>query len=221
MNCPILWPSNPDHFLFLWGALAGKLGCAYPLERPFLIGARGVLPGATETHPTRSRAAYDDSFVLMAPSKRPVLFAGSTHAYQLHSKLAQDANRDGVGDVGTIDPGRYVLTWKMRDGAGCPVFELTMPDGGKNIPCHRDIDHNGTAEAGGYTANAILFHTGFDAPPGADHASSIGCQTTSKKNLLLLEEAGHVLDYVLADASTLVTLAGELPAWDDETEPQA
>jgi len=221
VNTTSLWPAAPDQALFLWGAVAGKLGAQYPLQRPFLIGIRGVLPFAPESHPSRSRAAYDDCFVLIPPQKRQVLFAGSTHAYQLFSKLSPDVNHDGVGDVGTIDPGDYLLTWRMRDKVGCPVFELTMPDGGKNIPCSRDLDHDGTPNAGPFTANAVLFHTGYDAPPGADHSSSISCQTTSLPNLLAMEAAGKVLDYRLRTVESILTLVSELPTWDDATEPNA
>lgn len=209
----ILWPQSTYQAIWQWPALAGKLGCGFPLPRPFLIGIRGVDLGADSSHETRSKASYDDTFCLLPAGRPHALFRGSSHAYQLFSKLSPDVNRDGVGDVATIRPGRYVLTWKMDDKAGCPVFELTMPDGGKNIPSARDVNHDGIADPGPYTANAVLFHSGFDAPAGADHRSSIACQTTSVANLKLMKQAGHVIDYVLATADEAVRLVAELPTW--------
>lgn len=222
MDCSSLWPSKPDQSLFLWGAIAGKLGCKYPLERPFLIGVRGVKLFGLEPHPTRSVAEYDDAFVLLPPGKRQVFFPGATHAMQRHSSASPDVDGDGQGDVATIDTGRYLLIWKTDDRAGCPIFELTTHDGLKAISCHRDLDHDGIAESPGYKATAVLMHTGpFDSPPSAEHKSSIACQVTGLTNLLAMRAAGKVLDYVLTTAENLVTLVSELPSWDDVTEPQA
>jgi hypothetical protein len=215
VNTAALWPKSTYRALYQWPALAGKLGCTWPLTRPFLLGIRGVGLGDDNSHETRSRAVYDDSFCLLPAGKPHALFRGSSHAYQLFSKQSPDVNRDGIGDVATINPGRYLLTWKMDDGAGCPVFELTMPVGAKDIPCARDLNHDGSAELGPYTANAVLFHSGYDAPPGAAHSSSIACQTTSVANLKLMKQAGHVIDYVLTTAEEAVRLVAELPPWEE------
>ncbi len=215
-----LWPTKTDQAIWFYGALAAKLGAVAPYPRPFLIGIRGVVLGANQSHETRSKAAYDDSFILCQHGKMHALFRGSSHAYQLYSKLSPDVNHDGVGDVATINPGRYVCTWKMDDGVGCPVFEITLPNGGKDLPAARDVNHDGLADAGPYTANAVLFHSGYDAPPGAAHGSSIACQTTSLENLKRMKAAGHVIDYVLITAEEAVRLVSELPAWDTLVEPE-
>ncbi len=215
--CSSLWPAPNAFPTNHWAHLAGKLGAPFPLVRPFLIGLRGASLGATETHETRSKAAYDDTFVLLSPSDAPVAFKGSSHAYQLFSKLSPDVNHDGFGDVGTINTGRYLLTYRGTDKVGCPLFELTMPDGNKNIPCMRDVKHSGVAEPGNYTANAILFHTGYDRPEGAEHGSSIACQTTSLVNLKAMRAAGHLIDYSLAEASDAVELMRD---FEPGTEPE-
>lgn len=214
----ILWPQSTYQAIWHWPALAGKLGCSFPLARPFLIGIRGVDLGADASHPVKAVAKYNESFCLLPAGKPHALFRGSTHPMQLRSGASPDVNGDGVGDVAMIDPGRYLLTWKMDDRAGCPVFELTTPTGGKNIVCRRDLDHDGIAEAGPYFCDSILFHTGpFDAPANAEHKSSIGCQCASLANLQLLKQAGHVIDYALITAEEAVRLVSELPAWVEPT----
>lgn len=201
-----LWPPDSVAPINWWGYLSGKIGAPYPLVRPFLIGLRGVELFTTETHETRSKVSYDDTAILLPPGKLPVVFKFSSHAYQLFSKLSPDVNHDGVGDVGTINPGRYVLTLKGADKIGCPIFELTLPNGNKNIPCARDVAHTGIAQLGSYTADSVLFHTGFDAPLGAEHRSSIACQTCSLPDLKAMRDAGHVIDYELTTADYAVEL---------------
>lgn len=216
----ILWPTKTDQAIWFYGALAAKLGVEAPYPRPFLIGIRGVKLGAAQSHETRSVAEYDDSFVLCAQGKMHKLFAGATHAMQKRSGASPDVNHDGEGDVATIDPGRYVLTWKVDDRAGCPVFEVTTAEGAKEIPCHRDLDHDGIAETPGHRATAVLMHTGpFGRPPNAEHSSSIACQVTDLPSLLLMKSAGHAIDYVLTTADEVVRLASELPAWDAIAPP--
>jgi hypothetical protein len=215
-----LWPSRTDHAIWFWGAVAAALGAKLPYTRPFLIGIRGVMLLENESHETRSVAKYDDAFCLMASGKVHRLFSGATHAMQLRSGASPDVNHDGVGDVATIDPGRYLLIWKQDDRAGCPVFELVNPDFSKEIACHRDTDHDGLAETPGQKATAVLFHTGpFGRPPNAEHSSSIACQVTDLPSLLMMKSAGHVIDYVLITAEEAVRIVGELPKWDEIAPP--
>lgn len=224
MDCSILWSglhgktiTEEAALQMKWGALSGRLG-AVP-SSPFLLGIRGVALGAKESSKTRSKVAYDDTFCFYYPAGGIYLFAGSTHAFQLFSKQSPDVNGDGVGDVATIMPGHYVMTWKMDDAAGCPIFEISNPDGAKLIDCLRDVDHDGVAEAGPHKASAILFHTGpFGSPPNAAHKYSIGCQTTGKAPLVEMRDHAHVFPYVLVTAQTAVEIAQQLPSFVD-TEP--
>jgi hypothetical protein len=208
-----LWPgSEPGESTTHWGWLAGELGADFPLIRPFLIGIRGVAPREDETHELVARPAYDDSFVLLSPDPvPPYLFPGATHAYQLDSKLSPDVDGDGRGDVGTIRPGRFVLTLAVEKPF--PIFTLTMAGTGSgNIPCFRDTDHDGEYSPAEITrsslASAVLLHTGWDAPAASAHRSSIACQTCNASNLELVathaKRHGGKVDYVLVDAESLI-----------------
>lgn len=200
-----------------WGYLAGKLFKKPKQERPWLVGIRGLMLWAQEPHPTRHRQAYDDTFVWLPKDGSVQLFPGSTHAYQLYSKLSPDVNGDGVGDVGTIDPGLYVLHALQSK---FQMFELTMPDGGKLIPCTRDTNHDGVPEADRhYKASGILFHTGFDAPAGAEHRSSIGCQTCSLEYLRMMRAAGETIDYALASAEAVSAIMEGFDDGAHDTDP--
>lgn len=230
--CAVIWPrEDAGDDIVHWGFIAGRLGAPTTLSRPFLIGIRGAAPFDRETHQTVSRPKYDDTFVLLTGDAPPVVFAASTHAYQVDSREAPDVNHDGRPDVGSIRSGRYLLR-DMRTG-GYPIFELTLPDGSKQIPAYRDTDHDGViseAEArqaeqarpdparpsdevgsDGYYAVSVLLHTGFDAPADSAHRSSIACQTCSLKWLTLLSAAakpsGGLIDYTLVNADALIPIA--------------
>jgi hypothetical protein len=204
MDTTKLWcpPSvDPDNW---WGDLLGQLSGKLNDSMSNLIGIRGVCPWANESHGSISKVAYDDSFILLMRGKPPSLFNGSSHAYQLFSKLSPDVNGDGIGDVGTIIPGSYLLTYC---GDKYPVFELTMPDGNKKIPCYRDLKHDGNPSKDHiYEATDVLAHTGFDAPPDATHRSSIACQTFSLEYLQLMEKAGHKINYYLITVEKAIEL---------------
>lgn len=212
-DCSKLWPEPPISEREHWGLIVGKLcrkyGIEEPLKRGFLLAIRGAKRFSRETHPTVSKADYDDTAVLLTADGLlpPYVFEFSTHAYQLDSKLSPDVNHDGRGDVATIDPGYYVAHAR---GGKYPVFEVTMPDGSVALPCHRDVDHDGIAEVGGCTADGVLIHTGYDAPADSEHHSSIACQTTRVDQLRTLEvEAirhGGDLTYVLELAEDLLPL---------------
>lgn len=219
-----LWPSSaPNDKIDHWGWLAGKLGATTPLARPFLIGIRGVRPNEPETHRLVIRATYDDTFVLLDADGlfAPVMFPGSSHAYQLNSRASPDVNHDGVGDVGTILPGKFVLT----ECAGkYPVFTVTLPNGDENLPCTRDLRHDGTEQEGPYTADSILVHWGYNAPADSDHKSSIGCQTLDGQWLRLLHDRcakhGGKADYVLITADNAIEILKDSPFQDLEpTKP--
>jgi hypothetical protein len=230
--CAVIWPrDDAGDDIVHWGFVAGRLGATPELPRPFLIGIRGAAPFDRETHQAVSRPKYDDTFVLLTSDAPPVVFAAATHAYQVDSREAPDVDHDGRPDVGAIRCGRYLLR-DMRTG-GYPIFELTLPDGTKQIPAYRDTDHDGVIsdaevkqaeqarpnparpgdEVGsdGYYAVSVLLHTGFDAPPDSQHRSSIACQTCSLKWLTLLSAAAKpssgLIDYVLVNAADLVPIA--------------
>ena len=147
----------------------------------------------------------------------PVVFAGATHAYQLYSSESPDVSGDGIGDVGSIRPGRYVLRLVSSNP---PEFSIKMPDGSPDLPAYRDTDHDGViseAEAlasevmtrgrqvikgKGATANAVLFHPGWDVrKPGTSRSfSSIACQTAPLSSMQRLARAGSPIDFVLTNA---------------------
>lgn len=194
-----------------YGYLAGKCGAAPILARPFLIGLRNF--------PVTDAPKYDDKFVLLTNEDLPVIFSGATHAYQLNSTESQDLNHDGVGDVACICPGSYILTDALS--APYPIFILTTPDGNGNVPAWRDTNHDGKFSdselAVKTTANAVLFHTGWDAPPDSAHRSSIACQTTSLKWLQAMHAAcqkakGKIIDYCLINNDDAEKIMAEFVA---------
>jgi hypothetical protein len=214
----ILWPapgvSSTEHY----GWLAGKLGAAPQLPRPFLIGIRGVVPFSAETHATIAAPKYDDSFVFLTPEAvPPYVFAAASHPYQRDSKLSPDIDGDGRGDVGCIRPGRFELTLALEKPY--PIFTLTMVGGYDRIPCFRDTNHDGQYSAAEISqqsfATAVLLHTGFDAPPDSEHRSSIACQTCSAPDLRYMASHarayGRKIDYVLLEADEAIAMIAESP----------
>lgn len=213
-NCRALWATSPVDSVNRYAYLAGKLGAAPELSRPFLICIRGAALGEDETHEMHARPAYDDTGVLLTRTSMPLVFRMGTHSYQVDSRESPDVNRDGRGDVGSILPGRFIL----RDtGAGkYPVFRVLMPDGSDRIPCQRDVNHDGAIGGeelvNAYTATSILLHTGWDAPPDSPHRSSIGCLTASATTLGGIHheavKADGKIDCVLETAERCVELLG-------------
>lgn len=223
-SCAKLWPPNDPvraslHWSHLAGILLGRNGMGHTLERPLLIGIRGAAPGDAETHEIHSRPSYDDSYVLVQKTTMPMLFRGATHAYQLDSRAAPDENGDGRGDVGSIRPGRFVLT--DTDSQPSPIFTVALPDGSTKIPAWRDLNHDGRLDdterdraeaarkgnqvnADGYFATAVLVHVGWPI------RSSISCLTMDERYLFEIRHAARYhdgkLDCILEDASELATI---------------
>lgn len=223
--CARLWPDPaPGNNWAHWVVIAEKLGAVFPLRRAFLLCIRNVEPWATQTHPLEIVPRYNDTGVLLSanPQIPPAVFAMSSHAYQWNSRASPDIDGDGKGDVGTIKPGRFVAHLRADK---YPVFELTLPDGNKNLPCLRDVTHMGKPEAES-TADSILIHWGYNAPADSTHSSSIGCWTMDGPELNLLKseaaKADGAVDCCLELAENVLKLVpDESPKWDDETEPQA
>jgi len=242
-ECAAIWPlpdeKRPDVH---WRKLLALLGIPFSAARTALLGIRGAYPFATQAHRLIHSPRFDDTFVLCAGGVPPVIFRGSTHAYQARSGESPDVGSpaspkpDGKGDVGSIRPGVYKLTFRDKT----PIFELTMPDGSREIPCHRDVDGDGfvseeeaerseqtttgaQAKPGaGMFATAVLFHPGFnDTKPGTDRSfSSIACQTAELRDVRnLLAVGGRVIDYALATAEQVADCAHVLRATPDP-EPE-
>lgn len=228
--CKSLWPpaGDPIEAILHWGWLSGALGAEPSLPRPFLIALRGVEPYASETHDLKHAPRYDDCFIFYAHGKPTQVFNGATHAYQRDSRLSPDVDGDGRGDVGSIRPGRYLLT-DLRAGEEV-IFHITNPDGTDRLPAWRDYDHDGQlsveemqrsesarkgAQVGssGTWASSILLHGGVDSPPGAKHRFSIGCFTAPvavRAHLAVAAKPyGGKIDLVLMNAWDLIPLAEE------------
>ncbi len=214
VDTTLLWPPPDEGGGWAhWIVIAERLGAASPPQRPLLLGTRGVRLFEEKSHEPVARAAYDDTFVLIQHQPQdgvrftpPAMFPGSTHAYQTRSKASPDVNRDGEGDVGTIKPGDFCMTLRY-DGA-YPFFVIFDRSGNENLPCFRDLNHDGKWEDGPYTANSILFHIGYDAPDDSHHRSSIGCQTARLPWLQLMascaKDAGGKIDYMLRNVQDVL-----------------
>jgi hypothetical protein len=224
-DCSDLWPRDEriETALTHWAFVAGRLGADPALPRPFLICIRGAKPYALESHTLVHSPVYDDTGVLLVRDSYPVVFPMATHAYQARSKASPDVNRDGLGDVGSVRPGRYLLT-DLLNGKEV-IFHVTMPDGSPRLPCWRDFDGDKKlspeemqrsedartgAQVGtdGTWADSILLHGGLDSPPDAKHKYSIGCLTASVKWRALLAEkakpSGGKIDCVLTGVDELL-----------------
>jgi hypothetical protein len=243
-DCRHLWPeSSPTASLLHWSFLAGKLGADSALERPFLICLRGVRPFELETHPLVHEPVYDDTGVLLVRSEYPVVFPLATHAYQARSKASPDVNGDGLGDVGSVRPGRFVLHNVTDPGSAEIVFRVSMPDGSWRLRAWRDFDGDKKlspeemqqsedartgAQVGseGTWADSILLHGGIDEPPDRSgnapkHRFSIGCFTASRKwRQLIAEKCGPDgrADMVLINAADALPLVHGAPIDDGDSE---
>jgi hypothetical protein len=230
--CSRLWPA-PENEVVHWGMLAGKCGATPEMPRPFLLAIRGAKPGDAMTHQPVHRPGFDDTFALFVRDAHPVrIFTGSTHAFQLTSTQSPDTDGDGIGDVGSVRPGRYVM--HLLPGK-YPSFQIKSVDGSELLPAFRDFDHNGViseAEAAkslewkhgaqvnqsiGCYATGVLFHcvAGMGAPADVGHKGSIACFTAPLNRLELLRDAakpGTTIDMALVNAWELVDLVPALTA---------
>lgn len=228
VGCAGAWPRpGADQASFFRGMAGVPAGAA---QRPLLLAIRGAYPLATHSHRSIFQPIYDDTLVLVELTGKVTLFACSTHAFQLKSSESPDvggaggAPDDGIGDVASIRPGRYLLALQSNDP---PEFALTLPNGDGDIPAFRDTDHDGiisveeaeraeTATTGpqvepgvGMTANFVLLHPGFDVDkPGAGRKfGSIACQTAPLDVVTFLAKTSSHYDYVLRDASSFAAVA--------------
>jgi hypothetical protein len=226
-----LWPEAGaseaqkfDHY----ERLCRSLGQGMPASGPLLIGLRGVELNGLSTHPVVSKPAYDDTFVLLnqATGKRVLEFRGATHPYQKVMGSGVDANLDGMPDVGTIRPGRYVMLRQQADAAH-PKLWIKRAANDAVVPTWRDTDHSGVisesekqaseshqsgqqtrADIGDF-ATEVLLHPGFDATQSSGRRySSIGCQTAALVHVQAVA-AFPRLDYLLLDARDALTLLAQ------------
>jgi hypothetical protein len=203
-------------------ALLSAAGIGTRLDRPLLLGIRGLELGGTEPHDTISRPAYDDAFVLLAEGIVRE-FRGSTHPYQHTTRATVDVDHDGTPDVGTIRPGRYVM--QRLQTAPFPKLWIKGSATDPRVPTWRDTNHDGTitdaerdaseerqrgeqsAPDVGDFATEVLLHPGFDcAGPSGKAFSSIGCQTAHLSDVAAVATFAE-LDYLLLDARTLLDAA--------------
>jgi hypothetical protein len=179
---------------------------------PTLVALRGSFPNAARSHRSIHAPRYDDTFVAVGRDGHPQVFRGATHAYQLSS------SESPKGQVGSIRPGLYRIT--LVQNAPVPIFSVKLPSGSGDLPCWRDIDHDGVISAEeaelseeatkgpqvkageGMYANQVLVHPGWDtAKPGTGRAfSSIACLTAPLVELQRLARGGHTYDLILLDA---------------------
>lgn len=209
-----------------WASLCEIMGFELTVGRHTLIGLRGLALNASFTHPSASRAAYDDTFVWLDGDGSVRRFRGSTHSYQARSdKMGDDIDGDDRSDIATIRPGRYIgkNPHKFHGEVALDVYNL---EGTNHIPTYRDIDgdrgiadseqrfsarptHGSQVNEHGAYARGIKFHPGFDTKHDDGPFSSVGCQTAPREEIELLHKAEE-FDYVLLDAVEVLLALGHL-----------
>jgi hypothetical protein len=221
-----LWPDSnqPDGRYAHYRSLCEAFASDAAWTRPVLLGLRGVRLFGIRTHVVRSEPSYDDAFVLLdAETSGSVFeFRGASYPYQTTSRAAVDLDRDGQPDVALIRSGLYLLEPLAALFHGRPALHVRTHDSNGNIPCYRDLNHDGyfspeevakalraqygvqIATGVGAVAVGILFHPGFD-----DGMSSIGCQTASRKAIDALRRAGRT-DYLLVDGTDAIERARQI-----------
>ena len=246
-----VWPTEGasegdkfDHY----AALLSKSGAtdidAATADRPILVGLRGIKKGADKTHRTRADRKYDDTYVLIwkdGDQKRVWEFSGATYPYQAgNNKYGGVAmiKGDTSYDVSTIGNANYY-------GYKAPHVKHRSAPGkaaSGNVPAYRQKDGDGYYAAKGEkkqtTANAILFHPGYDTWRRTKRSkfSSIGCQTATGTDIERLTRIGFSyderpqakkdkarkgFDYVLLNGETAVEAANAAAAEKDQPPPPA
>jgi hypothetical protein len=221
-----LWPSSPTDERSHWLALCEIMGFPLTRDRHNLIGLRGVSMNAPFTHPSASRAAYDDTFVWLDADGSVRRFIGATHSYQARSEnMGDDIDGDGHSDIATIRPGHYVGT-KPHRFHGAVALDVHNLEGTNHIPTFRDVDGDrGISHADrtsseqpregaqvnqhGAYARGVKFHPGFDTRHAQGPFSSVGCQTAPLVEIERLHAAKQ-FDYVLLDAVEVLVHLGRL-----------
>ena len=178
-----------------------------------VLGLRGLGTDG-ERHDGRSNiGGYDDSFIVLNQGENGTpsvqLFRGATHANQRTSSYSSGPDNQGntIQGVAMIAPGNFVAVPHSNDYRGRgPSYHVRTLGGSGDLPAYRDRNRDGAissqersqAEAGGYTADQILFHGGRDDAP-----SSIGCQTLSPSDMRAFSRAigGGGFNYTLLDAN--------------------
>jgi hypothetical protein len=221
-----LWPSTGGDERKHWTALCEIMGHPLTADRHSLIGLRGVSLDASYTHPSASRAAYDDTFVWLDRDGSVRRFAGATHSYQARSeKMGDDIDGDGRQDIATIRPGHY-LGKNPHHFHGKVALDVYNLEGTNHIPTFRDVDGDrGISEADktasvqasqgaqlnqhGAYARGVKFHPGFDTRHDEGPFSSVGCQTAPLAEIQRLHAAKE-FDYVLLDAVEVLQQLGQI-----------
>jgi hypothetical protein len=194
--------------------LAARHGVVPRRDRPLVIGIRGR-DLAGNVHPTRVAKVFDDTLVVVLPSREVLRLAVSTHPWETTATTEDgvpDVDRDTKPDVGMIRPGTYLASRReaSRNIAGASTYQVTTTDGADRLPGYRNTDHDASYTAaeieGSRTrrdgVTAVLFHQAGDGAPKA-----VGCQVLDAPSMrLLADKTGDRFDYLLVDANE-----GEVP----------
>lgn len=202
--------ANEEDFA-TWSPLVTAAGAELnPRGMVTVLGIRGRSTDGTH-HVVKSQQTYDDTFVVLLPTKRAFVLQGSTHPFQADGvDGVPDVDGDGVSDVGRIRTGQYVAVGRgsSRLVGGLPAYDVsTYPGRSGKLPGVRDTNHDGlydeTEDARSKARNdgltAVLFHHGDRGAPAV-----VGCQVLPAPALkTLIGSVGGpaaTFHYVLIDA---------------------
>ncbi len=194
-----------------WAPLVSAAGAEVnPRGLVTVLGVRGRSLDGTR-HVVRSVQAYDDTFVVLLPTKRAIVLAGSTHPFQSDGvDGVPDVDKNGTRDVGRIRPGEYYAIGRgqSRLVGGLPGYDVVTYAGRSGrLPGIRDTNQDGFYDDGEDEASrarndgltAVLFHHGDRGAPAV-----VGCQVLSAESMKTLIKAvggpAASFHYVLVDA---------------------